>query len=438
MVELKKYTEGKIIMGKYKKFNAMLLILIMCAMAISLTSCADKESVKKENVSVTTAATNEQLEKIIELTGIKSEASDAQNYWGTIVQSITKGNGGYYYFTAQSPLYLMFFDETSKESIPVCGKADCSHDCADCNAYFGSAKHYDRNAPEKVTYTGASLYFYNGYLYTLNSDGNLVRIAADGSERQTLMKVDSNYDGSSNTKLVFYDNMFCVYNSSGGMGMNKEQTETIRRYSLDGKTEETIIEYTGTNVSINSVKNYGSQLFFLISSLSMEREDGNRKYNYSYNGLYTYNCKTGEAGKVIDNKITDYAVDEQNGRIYYYTLGEGLFEYNISSKEVKKLYTADADSGICDISYDGKYIYLYNGRWSSYTKTSESEVEVKCRVIEKNGNELCQISFNNPIFCYFGDSSYMFALQGDEEGKTALTYLDKKRLGSDASWEILQ
>ena len=44
----------------------------------------------------------------------------------------------------------MFFDETSKESIPVCGKADCSHDCADCNAYFGSAKHYDRNAPEKV------------------------------------------------------------------------------------------------------------------------------------------------------------------------------------------------------------------------------------------------------------------------------------------------
>ena len=50
----------------------------------------------------------------------------------------------------------------------------------------------------------------NGFLYLLGTEGNLIQVSPDGSERKRITKV-YDYDGTSNTKLVFYENaVLCV------------------------------------------------------------------------------------------------------------------------------------------------------------------------------------------------------------------------------------
>lgn len=120
--------------------------------------------------------------------GIKDDGTDYQAYWGTKIQCITRGEHGYYYLTPEEPLYLMYWDDDTQESIKLCAKADCNHDNAACNAYFGDVRYYDRTAQAAEYASGFQIYYYNGFLYLLGTEGNLIQVSPDGSERKELPK----------------------------------------------------------------------------------------------------------------------------------------------------------------------------------------------------------------------------------------------------------
>lgn len=61
--------------------------------------------------------------------------------------------------------------------------------------------------------------------------------------------------------------------------------------------------------------------------------------NSRYNSLYAYDYKTGTAGKVLEGSITDYCIDEVSGNIYYYEYNDGMYCYNVKSKEKIKFLT---------------------------------------------------------------------------------------------------
>lgn len=108
---------------------------------------------------------------------------DAQPYFSANLQDIVKTENGYYYFEQKETEYLMFFDIESGYAVPVCNKAECSHDSdSDCDAAFGKDGI-------RITY----LWYYGDSLYscaTKNSkDGGdaevfLYKISMDGSKRE--------------------------------------------------------------------------------------------------------------------------------------------------------------------------------------------------------------------------------------------------------------
>ena len=269
--------------------------ILLCG--IALTGCGTKNQ-QNATANITTVG-NTALEQPMRLEALKDDGTDYQAYWGTKIQCITRGEHGYYYLTPEEPLYLMYWDDDTQESIKLCAKADCNHDNAACNAYFGDVRYYDRTAQAAEYASGFQIYYYNGFLYLLGTEGNLIQVSPDGSERKRITKV-YDYDGTSNTKLVFYENAVYVYNSAGNQGSSEEHTETITRYTLDGKSQERVVEWNSVSGAIHSVKNYGNTMFFLLSGLTINKNESGQEWTYIYQGLYAYNHQTGQSGKIID------------------------------------------------------------------------------------------------------------------------------------------
>ena len=161
--------------------------ILLCGMV--LTGCGTKNQ-QNTTANITTAG-NTALEQPMRLEALKDDGTDYQAYWGTKIQCITRGEHGYYYLTPEEPLYLMYWDDDTQESIKLCAKADCNHDNAACNAYFGDVRYYDRTAQAAEYASGFQIYYYNGFLYLLGTEGNLIQVSPDGSERKRITKVCS-------------------------------------------------------------------------------------------------------------------------------------------------------------------------------------------------------------------------------------------------------
>jgi len=134
------------------KKTIYLKVFIVLMLILSLSGCTKYKKTVNSNP-----------EKLIDITKIGTSEDDYQSYWGQFIHNIAKGDGGYY--LTNFPSYLMYFDESTGLSYPVCGKADCNHNNQNCNAFFGSSSDYERTATSNVTFSPASVYFYKGYIY---------------------------------------------------------------------------------------------------------------------------------------------------------------------------------------------------------------------------------------------------------------------------------
>lgn len=104
-------------------------------------------------------------------------------------------------------LFPVVFDKDTKECYPVCGKADCTHDNMECNAYVGY--QYSKNRQTTTYYLDSAVYYYKDNVYLLDTNGYLVRFSTDGSTREKIAVVYA-YGGESGTNLVFMMTM-CMY-----------------------------------------------------------------------------------------------------------------------------------------------------------------------------------------------------------------------------------
>ncbi len=415
-----------------KKLTAV--VMIICIGITALTGCGKK--------TVSKAVLKNDMEKI-EINDIGVSKDDSQPYWGTYVHTFAAADGGYYYIGKwNKAFFLLFFDRDTKECYPVCGKADCTHDNMECNAYVGY--QYSKNRQTTTYYLDSAVYYYKDNVYLLDTNGYLVRFSTDGSTREKIAVVYA-YGGESGTNLVFHDDYVYVYNLLGHLGNEEEAVETIKRYSLDGKKEETVLEYTGTGAAITRAKSYGERLYFLIETATMSKDEKANKVimNSRYNSLYAYDYKTGTAGKVLEGSITDYCIDEVSGNIYYYEYNDGMYCYNVKSKEKNKIFDGSEETRKMELSFDGKYVYADNRFWSIEAARSYQTYDRKCVVYSTDGKLINTISCKGETFAFFGDEDYMFAEVEFEEksssgSKSGLAYIKKDDMGKECKWTELK
>lgn len=88
-------------------------------------------------------------------------SGDEQNYWNPDIHSISKAENGYYYLHYDGKdLLVKYFDESSKMSVPVCAKAECSHNSKTCNAWLDTDE-----------YLSSPIYYYKKYIYVVRVEG---------------------------------------------------------------------------------------------------------------------------------------------------------------------------------------------------------------------------------------------------------------------------
>ena len=153
----------------------------------------------------------------------------------------TVGSSGFYYIDQPrtSSTYVMYVDNGSDTAIKLCGRADCTHNNNDCNAYV-------RN--------GKMISYYGGYLYVVSGDAsvdgfcNLFRIKPDGTDRMVALDIHTfaKEQGGDFGQCDLITEGYCVfsihrweivYENGDEVEMTSVRT-AYYLYMLDGSMEE--------------------------------------------------------------------------------------------------------------------------------------------------------------------------------------------------------
>ena len=357
-------------------------------------------------------------EKTIDI-GKSSGETDEQSYWNPDIHSIAKSEEGYYFLTYDvDGTTLKYFDDATHRTIAVCAKPDCTHDNSDCNAFFS------------MDYLSSPVYYYKGYIYMVRVDGGMakvVRIQKDGSKREDVADLFAN-DGVTSISMVFHDDCIYAYDHLGHTASDEVGKEVIKKIELRTGQSEEAFSYEGKNAAISGARSFGDKLFFKILTYSLDRDKG--EINESFL-LYCYDYGTGNAEVISDKNISDYYVDTENGVLFYFVIGKGLYSRKLNGTDSTLLYKADETIIRATMSYDGNYLYMSNGGAGSATDYSK-KIERKIFVLKTDGTVVNTIALDkNSGTAYFGDDKYMFFAKTGGE----LVYIDKNNILGDCEFK---
>lgn len=357
-------------------------------------------------------------EKAIDI-GKSSGETDEQSYWNPDIHSIAKSEEGYYFLTYDvDGTTLKYFDDATHRTIAVCAKPDCTHDNSDCNAFFS------------MDYLSLPVYYYKGYIYMVRVDGGMakvVRIQKDGSKREDVADLFAN-DGVTSISMVFHDDCIYAYDHLGHTASDEVGKEVIKKIELRTGQSEEAFSYEGKNAAISGARSFGDKLFFKILTYSLDRDKG--EINESFL-LYCYDYGTGNAEVISDKNISDYYVDTENGVLFYFVIGKGLYSRKLNGTDSTLLYKADETIIRATMSYDGNYLYMSNGGAGSATDYSK-KIERKIFVLKTDGTVVNTIALDkNSGTAYFGDEKYMFFAKTGGE----LVYIDKNNILGDCKFK---
>lgn len=385
-----------------KKLSIIIIGAVICVAALSVVLVMVKG--KKE--------------KTIDI-GKSSGETDEQSYWNPDIHSIAKSEEGYYFLTYDvDGTTLKYFDDATHRTIAVCAKPDCTHDNSDCNAFFS------------MDYLSSPVYYYKGYIYMVRVDGGMakvVRIQKDGSKREDVADLFAN-DGVTSISMVFHDDCIYAYDHLGHTASDEVGKEVIKKIELRTGQSEEAFSYEGKNAAISGARSFGDKLFFKILTYSLDRDKG--EINESFL-LYCYDYATGNAQVISDKNISDYYVDTENGVLFYFVIGKGLYSRKLNGTDATLLYKADETIIRASMSYDGNYLYMSNGGAGSATDYSK-KIERKIFVLKTDGTVVNTIALDkNSGTAYFGDDKYMFFAKTGGE----LVYIDKNNILGDCKFK---
>lgn len=385
-----------------KKLSIIIIGVVICVAALSAVLVMVKG--KKE--------------KTIDI-GKSSGEADEQSYWNPDIHSIAKSEEGYYFLTYDiEGTTLKYFDDATQRTIAVCAKPDCTHDNSDCNAFFS------------MDYLSSPVYYYKGCIYMVRVDAGMakvVRIQKDGSKREDVADLFAN-DGITSISMVFHDDCIYAYDHLGHTASDEVGKEVIKKIELRTGQSEEAFSYEGKNAAISGARSFGDKLFFKIFTYSLDREKS--EINESFL-LYCYDYATGDAQVISDKNISDYYVDAENGVLFYFVIGKGLYSRKLNETDSSLLYKADETIVRATMSYDGNYLYMSNGGAGSATDYSK-RIERKIFVLKTDGTVVNTIALDkNSGTAYFGDEKYMFFAKTGGE----LVYIDKNNILGDCEFK---
>lgn len=341
-------------------------------------------------------------------------------YCSDFVNGIVTGSPeGYYFFDTSevSMTTLWFFDRESKKIVPLCGKAECSHNGGNCDASF----------PIEL-FSTYWIQYGEGYLYRIGRSGTdagqwaLYQISKDGSEREELFKIctavspDSELDALDFPFFAVHDG-YCYYAHSD-TSKNPAFTCEFARVKLEKNAKpELLWQEEGYGNHITALKVLDGKIFFSCSSYEDSDYTG-RNYR-----LMSCDVSDGSVSCVLDMDSDGYAL-LGNDVIVCYRNGS-IVAYNCGTKEETKI----TDKLYGPIHFDGTYLYLdeFAGLFASGESASSDSRFIEVYDLDYQLVDKLSVSdagITGAGIFYGGDSDYLFL------GGAPSKAFDKSQIGT--------
>ena len=110
------------------------------------------------------------------------------------------------------------------------------------------------------------------------------------------------------------------------------------------------------------MKGFGDGLYFNVQH--SERSDEN--ISISSYGLYMYSQSEKNVSQISTENINDYYLSDNY--LYYFINGQGLYKSDIENQKTELIYKSNKAVDMCNISYDGRYLYISNGKYCDYLR----------------------------------------------------------------------
>ena len=329
------------------------------------------------------------------------------DYWNTdSVHRVAAAEDGYYYITDED--MLVYVDMDSKEEVPVCARPDCAHNSTDCDACLRGCVIY-------------SIYYYNGRLYYMPIENGMAKLcsaAPDGGSREIIGELLP-CDDSSSIHLGFLGDYVYAYDKGTHLGSDVEYTEQIIELSLKNGSRNVVYEVTGKSISVANVKGFGDKVMFTVIE-SNKDDKGSIRVKSSKN-----------VSQISTEEVNDYYFNDNGDTFYYYVNGQGLYKSDINAEQTELIFKADKYCDFCNVSSDGKYIYLNNGLYCNYFHSIIGNEEKKYVVLDKDGKLINEIPCPEALDMLFGDERYLFCIN---MGEDRLMYIDKQNIETETEW----
>ena len=259
-------------------------------------------------------------------------------------------NGVYFMYDPQRmedysfhPTFVLYLDYGSDTVIKLCGRADCDHNNADCNAFIDE---------------GNNIYYHEGYIYAVSGMGGtmegyegtrctLIRMDMDGSNRITVLDLDQfaqdlGYDFAQCSMMDSGECLFGVYEwakvsaDPNDLSYNSNWVKTYR-YALDGSMEEP-----------QPIESEGGHLYHcgdvFLTLMNGAQEGGYDGYDFSY---WDWDMETDTITYLTDHP----GIAGFYGKEYGYYFRDGaVIRLNYETREEER---------IIETGLEGKYFAMF-------------------------------------------------------------------------------
>ena len=378
-----------------KRTILMLLIsaLLLCSCQSSTKDNSDTDfgSLLKKSTNIDFGDTTYNIE------------TDSQNYFDMSMRHITASPDGYFLFLMKKKANILsYISKDTKEIIPVCSRADCSHADDTCDAAYPHLNF---------------IQFYQNNLYAVNWETdennadyayfNLYKISCDSSvyEKEFEMMYAKTDESVIPYFIIHRGYVYYVAETGGDF--------CLYEYDLQKKNKKLLYRAKDENMNafIDSMQGYGDGIFF--SALS----DENAKIKVIY-----YSQKNGELYEITDGMSSVHFTVTSDGIVYY----GGNSIKKVAFATLKETSFAECEKAT--ISCDGRYVYADNDWNCNQDVENPDYSNRKVEVYDTDGKHIDTIDLAGCSGgAIFGDKDYMFFYFNNNYN---ISMLDKSQIGT--------
>ena len=209
---------------------------------------------------------------------------DMQNEYAPSAGSVCRSGSVYYYYDMLKH-YIYYYDESTGTSGKLCGKAECTHDTRECNAY-----------------SNGCIQIYDGKLYFIGDTGGLYRMDLSGNNREFVMVV-RNLNGSDSKCFIHRGYVYSSVITSEVAKGKASSTFSLYQQRLgqtDTLTEITKKSFEGVAFHYWIIR--GNRLYLSLGELDSDSKS-------VQNELSCYHIQTGELETLWSDR-TDYFISQ--------------------------------------------------------------------------------------------------------------------------------